>query len=250
MSRTVLDLSVPVLSKLSLLLYGAPNVGKTRLLGDAIFHMSSNPDAKIKFINMSGEDGYMSVSGYDIPDGVAETIETLADLTEIINEGPYDLLCLDSLAIVSKLCVAAVTKGVRVPLMTKEKNQWSEIHLIFETLLRRLLSSSTFFLTTTHAQMHEDPITGETRISPEFEGAKQTLIVKKMFDMIAYLTASTNAKGVVDRRILVKPMAKGTKDAPGVVTKQRLTRTITEDIAVPEGDGVFEKFITIIKAHV
>lgn len=248
MARTPVNLGSTDLDRFRLLYYGEPGAGKTRFLGDALqWHLDQG--LSCKFINCVGEDGYRSMSGYDIPEGVAETISELSDLKAICEEGPYDFLAIDSLSIISKWSMEFVTRGTRIPVMNKETNEWSQIHLLFENGVRnRVLPAAKVLICSAHAQRYENQVTGEMRISPNLEGKQSTMVVG-WFDMVAYAQATTLGTGEVQRKFIVKPMARGTKEEPGYVTRQRLPRQITEDILLPEGDGAWTKVMDVIKAH-
>ena len=134
-----LDLTTASLEKAMTLIHGGYAAGKTHLMADFLRHYSQQ--GKVRFLNVIGEDGYMSAQTFGLGN-IAETVDTyndmLAALAEYKKEGVV-ALGVDSMKPASRLAMTHVLgTDSRMPSVGGNSNEWGAVHFAMENLTNKM----------------------------------------------------------------------------------------------------------------
>src|SRR5262245_60175439 len=125
-------------------IHGGYASGKTFLMGDFLKHYSGF--GPVKFINIAGEDGYMSAQSFGLGE-VGETAETFDDFVGILNDCKKDKVVavgVDSMKALAKLVMGKVLGTFeRQPEIGGKTNEWSDVHFKMELLSQKIRHSAT-----------------------------------------------------------------------------------------------------------
>lgn len=224
-----INLDTQTLGGASWLFHADYGAGKTHLLGDALAAEQEN--GTVLFVNVSGEDGYLTLRDFGLGDA-AVTISNMKDIAALVKElreNPVRTIGVDSLKALSQLIMDNITGGERTPKIGKNDNEWSEIHHDFWNTLAKLRRSCEVFLAVCPSDKSVNQLRDEIWITPDLPGREATGVAGK-FDFVGYMRATTLGPKNVRRTISFHPV-------PGVVTRFRLPKPITEDIKLPNGRG-------------
>lgn len=210
-----------------ILFHGQYGHGKTDLLGDAL--RTEKEFGEVLFVNVKGEDGYMTVSNMGLGDsGVEmESYKEFDELTDYLIAHPLRAMAVDSLKpIVQKAVYGKVLGDGVVP---SKSEHWTQIHFAMESLCTRLRRCAKYVLCACPSDKSVNAIDGQTYITPDLPG-RQAVGSAGWFDMVGFIKAETTGPKTVNRTVLFAP-------SPTVVTRQRLPKQIIEPIKLPQGPG-------------
>lgn len=226
------------------LVHGLYGAGKTAFVGDALRTLSAN--GPVLFVNLASEDGYASLSGSGL-DGM--TLESLAELEAFAKEcekKPYYAIAYDSLLTVSRFVQWDICGKKRPPRGGRsDENEYPKLHTRFTNIVNDLKRCARWTFWTCPTKKIEHMIENEWQLTPALPGAQATDCIG-LYDFVMYVESRTDRKGTT-RTLYVRPMPRGDEDNPAIVTRQRLAKTIKEDIVLPEGPGSWTAFETKIE---
>lgn len=234
-ARKKLNLDLADLNRLGVLIHGAYGSGKTHFEGDFL-RWAINQGKKARFINIIGEDGYLSLAGMGLGE-LGEAVETEADFNEAVTaaaKDKVDALAVDSLPAFANLVLRGFFSGqLRYPDASVDGERarmlWGQLKMRTMGAVLRTREACPYVLWVSAHDKGEDPIEGGKQITPDMVG-KQALGCIGWFDLVAHLRAQTMGPGKVRRWLEIAPSEK-------VATRQRLPSVLTEDIPIPEGGG-------------
>jgi len=229
--RTKIDLNLTTLDKLAVLIHGPYAGGKTHLQGD--FLRWGKERGKIAFVNIKGEDGYASIAAMGLG-MVAETVESLADFTALVAEyskAPFAAVAFDSLPALEELVVIDKVGSLRYPDPKldgeRAKMLWGQIKLALKACV--IASRTTGKVVLWVASHDKADIAGSSKTAPNLIGKSSGDSIG-WFDFVGELQADTKGATNVVRTVSFAP-------STGVATRQRVAKTITEKIVIPDGGG-------------
>lgn len=219
-------------------IHGVFGSGKTHLVGEAI--KVEKEHGEVIFANIVGEDGEGSAKELSvIPKEYridVDQYEAALELADYAKHVKARLLCIDSLPLLYELAIKKKTGGKRPPLMTKENNEWTEIHIKMEELMTVIRRSADFVVIASPSDLGIDLIkegesaikTSKSMVVPDMKG-KYATGCAKWFDLLAYLKADLKNGNMIRELHVAK--------SDRWLTRQRLPVEITEPIAIPHGGG-------------
>ena len=222
--RKSFNLDKKVLDSATFLIHGVYGAGKTHLLGD--FLSNESKLGPVKFINVRGEDGMLSLAGAGLGDK-GETVETVKDLEEVLEElrgGGYRAVGIDSFKALCRVVMEEVNGG-RMP----EKSDYIPVHWVMERLAKRLRGVATYVMAVCPSDKSVDHVTGRTAVTPDLPG-REAWGSAGWFDFVGYLTAEVVGLSLVKRELTFAP-------ALNVVTRARLPKQLIQTIPVPNNGG-------------
>jgi len=233
--RKKLDLNLRSMDKFTMLVHGSYSTGKTHLIGDMLRHESKV--GPTLFINIKGEDGSLSIADMELGE-TGETVENLKDWKELITEYKGKNLRglgLDSMKALCRIVMEGKISVDRPP----EKTEYGLIHWFMESLTKELRTLAPVVLCVCPSDKSINQIDGRTYITPDLPG-REAAGSAGWFDAVGYLRAETISAIRVDRTITFAPN-------PGIVTRVRLPRPITQDILIPNGGGGWQTIMDIFQ---
>ena len=228
-------------------IHGVYGSGKTHFLGEAL--KVEKERGPVIYANVVGEDGQGSASEFaNIPKEYRIDLnkyEAGLELADYAKHVKAQLVCIDSLPLLYELAVKKKTGGKRPPLMTKETNEWTEIHILMESLMTPLRRCAKYVVFASPSDLGIDLVKdGETTIKntksmvvPDMRG-KYATACTKWFDLLAYLKADLKQGNMIRELHVAK--------SDRWLTRQRLPREITAPIAIPQGGGGWESLMKAI----
>lgn len=228
------------------LFHGVYASGKTHLLGDAI--AVEKEHGPVIFANVIGEDGQNSAASLaNIPERCRVDVanyDAAMELADYAQHIQARLLVVDSLPLLYDLVIAKVTGGKRPPIMSKENNEWTTIHIHMERLMTALRRSAYIVIFSSPSDLgldlvkeQESIVKSRSMIVPNMRGKYITECVK-WFDFVGYLKGDLK-NGEMKREV---HFAKSDK----WLTRQRLPKEITEPIAIPKQGGGWQSILDAI----
>lgn len=244
------DLNLANLSKISMLLQGVPNSGKTHLACDML--RTERAFGPIAFLDIQGEEGYGSgahmglgkigkraSSKQDVLDFAAYCVK------EKIHAGVLDGGRHLYMTIMNNVMQAGGASDLpRLPDAKKDgeraRTYWSNARFEFEQTITAVKTSvNVLILTSVSAQdVHE--ITGEKQTAPDIYGKAGSGLIG-LFDFAGFMSWRILGPGRLERRISFQAR----NDAQ---TRQRLAFPLKEDIVLPEGFGGWSKIKAALEA--
>ena len=248
MARHRLNLDLKDLSRLALALHGPYGAGKTFLQGDFLVWAKEQNKGPVHFLNIEGEDGFASLASLGLGNA-GETVESTADFEAALRDYHAEKtfgLAVDSLPAYYNLLLKSYLGTVRYPDPKQDgeraKMVWGQVSmgLINAVALSRAAAPYVFWVSP--YDKSEDAIggSGTKTITPNLPG-KLAQAIAGAFDFVGYLTAQTMGPQQVVRKITFAPSV-------NVLTRQRISRPITQDIVVPEGRGGWKAIMTALEA--
>lgn len=234
-----LDLKTPSLEKTIMLIHGGYASGKTYLMADFLkYYKSAGP---VKFINVAGEDGYLSAQTFGLGD-IGETANTYDDLEAILNDCKKDktvAIGLDSMKAAARLAmIKVVGSSDRMPSVGGQGNEWGDVHFKMENLTNRLRNAALFVLCVCPSDKSVNQLDGRTYITPDLPG-REAAGSAGWFDFVGYINADVTGPGKIKRTVKFAPNN-------SILTRQRLPKPIINDIELPEGEGGWKKILDTI----
>jgi hypothetical protein len=234
-----LNLKTPQLEKAIILIHGGYNSGKTHLTADFLkYYRDVGP---VKFINVIGEDGYLSAQTFGLGD-IGETVTTYDDLIECLNEAKKEkcvAIGVDSMKMASKLAMAHVLGTTdRLPTVGNNGNEWGAVHFAMENLTNRMRAAAPFVMCVCASDKSVNQLDGKTYVTPDLPGREAAGSIG-WFDFVGYLNADVQGPGKIRRTVKFAP--NGT-----ILTRQRLPKPILTDIELPDGEGGWKKILGVI----
>lgn len=225
-----LDLKTSSLEKTIMLIHGGYAAGKTHLVADFLKYYSST--GPVKFINVTGEDGYLSAQTFGLGE-IGETVETYDELVAVLNDCKKDkvqAIGLDSMKAASRLAMAKVVGSAdRMPSVGGNGNEWGSVHFAMENLTNRLRNAAPYVLCVCPSDKSVNQLDGKTYITPDLPG-REAAGSAGWFDFVGFLSTDITSGGKVVRKVRFTPNN-------SILTRQRLPRPITQDIDIPDGEG-------------
>jgi hypothetical protein len=226
--RKKFDLDKSELDGYSLLVHGNRAAGKTHLMGDFLKTESAN--GPIRFINVVGEDGELTLKGMGLGD-VGEHIDSLDDFLAAIKEYEglkLQALGVDSLFALSRWIMRKVTGSDRLPEIRKESNEWGDLHHKSYNTAMAVRRAAKIVMCTCPSDKSVDQISGKTFITPDLPG-RQASGSAGWFDFVGFIDTVSTSSGV-ERTFNMAPNNQ-------TIVRQRLPKQITEPIKLPQGPG-------------
>lgn len=233
--RRPLDLDLKSLDDgFATLFHGVVNSGKTHLLGDALKHESQF--GPIRYINVKGEDGQMSLASFNLGQGVGETVETAKDINDVMVDYAklkLHALAVDSLKPLGTMLLFDVVGEDRLPDTAldgeKSKAYWGRARVAMETTLKKLRGLAKYLICVCPSDKSEDIVSKAKSITPDLFG-KLAFGCAGSFDFVGYVEAKVVGPGKLRRTISLAPNTE-------VLTRQRLPRPVLKPIIIPDGSG-------------
>jgi hypothetical protein len=228
LARKKFNLDKSELTGYSLLVHGGRAAGKTFLVGD--FLATEAKLGPVKFINVAGEDGQLTLKGMGLGD-VGETVESYQDFIDALNEyqkAGIHALGVDSLNALSKWIMKKVTGSDRLPEIRKESNEWGELHHISSNTALAMRRAAKLVMCTCPSDKSVEQLSGKTFITPDLPG-RQAAGSAGWFDFVGYIEATPTPSGI-NRTFNMTPNNLS-------IVRQRLPKQITEPIKLPAGKG-------------
>jgi len=221
--RKAFNLDKTTLVEARFLIHGVYGSGKTHLVGDCLKH--EREFGPVKFINVRGEDGELSLAGAKLGE-IGEEVETVKDLEEVLGElreAPIRALGIDSFKALVRLVMEEVHGG-RMP----EKSDYVPIHWVMERIAMSLRGTATYVMAVCPSDKSVHHVTERTSVTPDLPG-REAVGSSGWFDFVGYLTAEV--VGVrVKREVSFAPSLT-------VATRARLPRQLIQPIPIPDGGG-------------
>lgn len=241
----------------AILIQGVYTSGKTRLIADALNFEKQY--GKVVFANVKGEDGYASGRSIiqQLKGGYAFDIDSyngFMELADYCTSIDCRLLAVDSLPLAYKMgAMNKVTGGTRVPMCTREKNEWTEIHMHMENIMWKLKRSTKYLLFVSPSTIATDLVKDQEEsarkkasdymITPDLPGKYATDCVK-WFEFCGYLKSDLARQGldkVMKRHVHFEKSDKW-------LTRQRGDKNmIVDPVEIPEGEGGWANIMDAIK---
>jgi len=236
-----LNLKSPSLEKMIMLLHGGYASGKTYMLADFLKYYSKI--GPVKFINVIGEDGYLSAQSLGLGD-VGETVTTYTELLDSLADAKKEkcvAVAVDSMKMASKLAMAHIVgSSDRMPSVGGNGNEWGAVHFAMENLTNRMRQSAPWVLCVCPSDKSVNQLDGKTYITPDLPG-REAAGSAGWFDFVGYMSADVQGPNKIIRKV---------KFAPNntVLTRQRLPKPLVNDIEIPEGEGGWKRILDSINA--
>jgi len=231
-----LDLKTATLEKTIMLIHGGYASGKTYLIADFLKYYSK--EGPVKFINVAGEDGYLSAQSFGLGN-IGETVTTYDDLIACLNDAKKEkcvAIGVDSMKMASKLAMAHVIgSSDRMPSVGGNGNEWGSVHFAMENITNRMRNAAPWVLCVCPSDKSVNQLDGRTYVTPDLPG-REAAGSAGWFDFVGFLSADVVGPGKIQRKV---------KFAPNntILTRQRLPRPIVNDIELPEGEGSWGKIV-------
>ena len=234
MARKKFNLDSQALDGFTMMVHGGRAAGKTHLMGDFLAHEKAK--GHIRFINVLGEDGTLTISGMGLG-AIAETVESYEDFLAACKEyqdSGVHAVALDSLSVLGRWVCKKVLGGAdRAPRISKEGNEWGDFHREMDIAMLRLRQAARYVLCACPSDKSADQLTGITYISPDLPG-RQAVGSAGWFDFVGFLKADVVGPKKIERKLVIAPNST-------IVVRQRLPKQIVEDIVLPDGPGGWAK---------
>ena len=216
------------------LIHGNYGSGKTFLQGD--FLLDESQYGKVLFINVRGEDGYLSIANLGLGE-IAETIEDYKDFKELVNDyaGKFHAFALDSLVALDRIITTSVVGIGKSP---EGHDDWGKFHNQADLAAGLLRTIAPWGLCVASSDVSVDNVArGEAgnpkgfqgRVTPDLPGRQAAGIAGKM-DLVGHMRAETISPKMVKRTVSFQP-------SKNALTRQRLPSSIPGDIVIPDGRG-------------
>lgn len=232
------DLNLATLDRLSVLLQGIPNSGKTFLSGDMLHY--ERQYGPVKFINVKGEDGWGSIAGMDLG-GIGVTVASEADVqavaADMVREKTHAAVLDGSRllysAIITQIVQADKPGQYRLPDAKldgdRSKSYWASARFRMEQNIILLKTSCNIFMATTVSAQDVHEITGEKQVAPDIYGKMGSGMIG-LFDFAGKMEWTVLGPGRIRREVSFQ-----TRN--DVQTRQRLAVPVTENLILPDGPG-------------
>lgn len=249
--RSKFNLDLVDLTRLSVLLQGIPNTGKTHLLADMLREERKN--GPVRFLNVKGEDGWASAAHMGLGE-IGETVSTPKDIQDFAAEcakGKVHAVGLDGCRpLFNHILVDLVQSDpknagqVRLPDAKldgeRSKAYWAQARFTMEQTIAMLKTSVNILVATSTSAQDVHEITGEKQIAPDIYGKMGSGLIG-LFDFAGYIKSVPMGPGRVERRVSFQVRN-------DVQTRQRLANPIKEDIVLMDGFGSWVKIKSALVA--
>jgi len=227
--RKKFNLDVKTLESVLMLLHGPPGGGKTHLLGDML--RTEKEKGEVAYIDVGKEMGSLTIANFQLGN-IAETVETLEDLKEVLAEytrpGKFAGVGVDGLQRLTQLIIKKVC-GDNLPVISKTSQDWQKIHREFDTIFSSLRDIAPIVVCTAASDKSMDQLTGETSLTPDFPG-RQAAGSAYYFDFVFMLRSEAIGPNRIKRTVYAAPIA-------NTVIRARLPKSLPATIELPEGNG-------------
>lgn len=223
------------------LIHGAYGAGKTHLLGDML--RTEGGVGPVRFINMRGEDGYLSVAKAILDGAVAETVETYEDLEGALldaKKADARAIAIDGWHRLYPLVYKKVLGSDRLPTVGGQRNEWGDVHRQAEQMIESLRYYAPIVMCTSASDKSLDQLRGETHTTPNFPG-RNAAGVAGFFDFVFYMESEVIGAAKIRRKILTAPVSK-------MVVRYRLPSSLPASLEIPDGSGGWTIIVNAINA--
>ena len=231
MTRTAIDFDAArSLTGATFLFHGNYGSGKTYLLGDAL--RTEAQEGPVLFLNIRGEDGYLSIADLRGDNFSAETVDAFDDVRAVFADARKNgvrAVGIDGLHRLYGLAYVKALGSNRIPVVGGSKNEWSDVHKLVEDLIDEFRYFVPFVLCTSATDKSVDQIKGETHTTPNFPGRNAAGIAGH-FDYVFFLDSEVLGPSRIRRKLLTAPVSK-------MVVRYRLPKPLPTEIIMPEGPG-------------
>ena len=239
--RSPFDLNLATLERLSVVVQGVTNVGKTHLIGDMLKH--EEQFGPIRFLDVQGEGGWSTIAHMGWPTGISEVIENASDVQDFAADcirNKVHAVGLDGLRLLyNHILVAQVQSNpknagqVRLPDANldgdRSKSYWANGRFLMEQAITALKGSVKILLATSTSAVDIHEVTEKKSIAPDIYG-KMGSGLTGLFDFAGYMTSAPLGPGRVAYNVSFEVRS-------DVQTRQRLAVPLTEPIILPSGLG-------------
>jgi hypothetical protein len=227
--RKKFNLDSQELDGYSVLVHGGRGAGKTHLMGD--FLKTESKYGLVKFINVMGEDGCLTLRGMGLGD-IGEDVDSLKDFLDVLAECTKDkvhAIAVDSAHALSRWIMRKVTGSDRLPeIKTSGPNEWGAYHQDSYNTYMTLRRAAKMIMVSCPSDKSVEQLSGKTFVTPDLPG-KQAAGIAGNFDFVGYLEV-INSTGEVTRTFNMTPNNT-------IIVRQRLPKQIKEAIKLPDGPG-------------
>jgi len=249
--RRTFNLDLADLSRISMLIQGVSNSGKTHLAGDML--RTEREFGPIRFIDIVGEEGCKSIKHMGLGE-VGEFVDTALDVRELAAEFVRDKVhaaVLDGARILYNLLLVEQVQSdpkyataVRLPDARydgeKSKGYWSQARFQMEQTINLLKSAVKVLIVTSTSAVDVHEVTGLKQIAPDIYGKMGAGMVG-LCDFSGYIKAEVMGVGQAQRSLSFEVRS-------DVQTKQRLAAPLTAAIILPQGFGGWNKIKAALTA--
>lgn len=214
------------------LIHGPYGSGKTHLIGDMLRTQAEQTGKPGRFINMKGEDGYLSIAAPILEGAKGVTVDSFEDLESALKQAKADgvsAIGLDGWQRLYPFTYKKILGSDRLPVVGGQKNEWSEVHRAAEQLIETLRYYAPVIMCTAASDKSVDQLRGETHTTPNFPG-RTAAGIGGMFDFVFYMESEVIGPNKIKRKLLTAPVSK-------MVVRYRLPRAMPTSIEMPEGPG-------------
>lgn len=221
--------------------YGA---GKTTLLGDMLKHESSQ--GPVVFVNMRGEDGYLSIVDLKATTGdrliIADTVNDVDDLVDNPTNPVKGLLVdakklgaraigIDGWHRLYPLVYRKRLGSDRLPEVKQNSsgNEWSDVHKYANDIIDSLRRYAPIVVCTSATDRSTDQLTGKISNTPDFPG-RQAAGIAGRFDFVFYLDYQVLGENKIRRTLQTAPTDR-------MICRARLPRPLPATIEIPANGG-------------
>ena len=230
--------------------------GKSYLAGDACAYYH-NLGKRFLYFNVGGEDGQTSAMRTEFAHleypafiDVPSSPGALRECPIMAKEIGAHITIVDSLTQVYRIAEEVTTKGIEPPKIGKQDNEWLQIHMDFDKIMRYLKDMSEIVIFLCPADLGADQIMSKEKdldekssqsmsnkmIVPDLPG-KLASRVLSYCDLAGYIKADyLESQSKMQRRMCFTNPNK-------YKVRQRLPKEITYDILLPQGPGGWEKIL-------
>lgn len=240
-TRRKFNLDLLMTDSFTMLVHGIRASGKSYLIGDMLaVERASGP---VCYVNIAGEDGASSAKSFKLGE-IGEDIGSYEDFKDFCKEysgRKLQAVGLDSVSVLVRMIMKSLFGSDRLPRMTKETNEWSELHREADNAMVLFRNTAKFVMAVCSSDRSTDAVTQQVYITPDLPG-RQAVGSAGWFDFVSYLKVDITGPGQVSRRLVIAPNST-------IVVRQRLTTQIEKDLELPKGPGSWTLIKNTILAH-
>jgi hypothetical protein len=188
MTIQIVDLADDI-PKWNILVHADSGAGKTVFAGsdDRVLFIAPEDSGTLSALRMGSKAQKIRVRHWN---DIREAVEYLEDNPEILSK--YDVLAVDSLTEMQKMCMAAILEGSRSERLSKGQDpdtpqiqDYGKLHVLFENLVRRINELDINVLYTALSRKVEDADHNEFLV-PEISGKEYGVAMKIVALMTSY----------------------------------------------------------------
>jgi hypothetical protein len=212
------------------LLHGPYGAGKTNLIGDML--ATEAGEGPVRFINLKGEDGYLSIMPEIVGMAEGETAAEYDDLLAALGDAKkagVRAIGIDGFHRLYSFVYRKLFGSDRMPSIGGQRNEWGDAHKLAGDLMDMLRYYAPIVVVSSASDKSMDQLRGETHTTPNFPG-QMAAGVGGRFDFVFYLDSEVIGPSKIKRTLRTAPVSK-------MVVRYRLPRPLPPSIELPDGKG-------------